>query len=270
MDEVATPEPGDRRRRPPLLLVAASIIAVVAAVTLASRDGDERPVRVTNPADTSTTSQTPTTTAPSVTPAPSQDGSEEAVLAFLDELGSGKIDAAAGRLGPLSENYLKTTAGSVKRFLLEAQEGYGAWAAVEDREVGAIEMRPGDVVVVVSGRVHLEGTVEDRTDAFPVRYSPSSGVWFVELWARDPQTRAGVAWADGGTAGATVSFSVPAAGTVWISDTHGNDPGVPTERSVGRGRTETLDLSCCPGDHLVVVAHVGDGTFSAIAKRVEV
>ena len=103
-------------------------------------------------------------------------------------LGRGEFDAAAAVLGPLSEHYAETTYGSVEEFLRVAQEGYGTWEASTDRATTMVEIRPGEVVVVVRGTVQVEGNVEHRTDAFPARYAESAGAWFVEPWAIEPES----------------------------------------------------------------------------------
>jgi hypothetical protein len=244
-----------RRRR---LRAAAAVLVVIGAVgalaVTASRDEGRLTPAATPP------SEPPPTTSPSeITSAP---GSDQAVLAFLDALGDGDLEGAAARLGPASEAYLEATAGSVESFLRVAEEGYGPWAASPDRRTSIVEIRTGEVVVVVTGTVEVEGTTERRADAFAARYAESARAWFVESWAHDPD-------ADAFTLRVTdardrVEIFTPAEGSAWLAV----DDTAPIRIDIDADHTGTWDLSLpVDGQHLVVVAFINDTTFTAMASR---
>jgi hypothetical protein len=139
IDLGASPERPTRRGRY-ILAAAAAVVVATSAILIAGR---ESPIDVSN----APASGTATTSVPAEDPV-TPPGSAEAVLAFLDALGTGDFSGAAARLGPRSEAYLDATTGSVDGFLRQAEEGFGAWAAVADRETRIVEIRPGEVVVV--------------------------------------------------------------------------------------------------------------------------
>lgn len=238
------------RRR---LVAAAAVVVVFGAGAIAASRRDGREV---TPA---TTWGTDTTTTAPTRPPSSPPGSAEAVLLFLDALGAGDLVGAASHLGPRSEAYLQATAGSVESFLRVAEEGFGAWAASTDRTTTIIE-GPGGVVVVVSGTLTVEGTVEHRSDAFPARYSPSAGVWFVEPWAWDPA--AGQLQVSVADAADRVEATIGAEGTAWLSV----DGAPPRMAEVGPDHRATWRLPApLEGEHTIVVTFTNDITFAAVA-----
>jgi len=263
-------DPVARRRAVAVAAAAVLLVVATAAALVAGRSVDDPGPIV--PAGTAeegppASGQVPaptTTSAPStaVVPVP---GSEAAVLGFLDALGRGDLDGAASRLGPRSEAYLVANAGSVDGVLAEATEGYGAWAAVEDRTTQVIALGPGEVVVVVSGRLEVEGNVEERHDAFPARYAESAGVWFVEPWAFDPATGGRLELAEEPKAEG-VAVVTPAVGTAWLS-VDGGPPRDAATTPVAGGATAVWRFPepLAPGPHVFVVAFTDEATFSAMA-----
>lgn len=251
---VAEPPPAPRRERVArMLVVAAAIVLVVATAALSARNHAPR-ARVGPPA----TAPAPSTTTTTSPPSPE----ESAVLQFLDALGAGDVAGAAARLGPRSEAYLEATTGSVPTFLAGARDGYGAWATAQDRTTRTVPIRPGDEVVLVSGRVQVNGVAQDRTEAFPVRYAESAGVWFVEPWAFDPATGGRIQLA-GPSNDNTVTLVTPAAGTAWLSV----DGGAAQQTTVGPDHqvTWTLPVDLPRGSHALVLVFVNDTDFSALA-----
>lgn len=251
-------------RRGWLLAVAAVLVLVLGVAALVATDDDDR-VRVgpaAGPGSTSTTQASPRD--PKGLPR-----SATVVLEFLEALANGDVAGAAMRMGPRSEAYIEATTGSVEDFLRQAAEGYGAWAAAADRSITTIEVRPGDVVVVLSGTITVEGAAERRHDAFPVRYAESAGAWFVEPWAFDRATGGRIQWLTPTGAGPhdEIRIAAPAEGTAWLSI----DGATPVQATVGGDRTATWALpEPLRGPHLLVVAFVNDATFAALATSYNV
>lgn len=261
-----------------MAVATAFVVAAVRApedggvVTRPADDGlGERDPRPGTGATTSTTDLTSTTsTTLSLRP-----GSEDAVLGFLDALGGGDFAGAANRLGMASEAYLTATSGSVEDHLRQVTEGYGAWAAASDRTTSTVALSPGEVVVVVSGTVSREGTVEELVHAFPARYAESAGAWFVEPWAHDPaesQSELVLNTPDPDTGGRPpvfdrideVAATAPGRGTAWLA-IDGQQPLATTVGADGEA-TWSLDDPLPPGRHTLTVAFIDDMTFLATSS----
>jgi hypothetical protein len=110
---------------------------------------------------------------------------ERLVLAFLDAISVGDVEAAAAMVGPVSEQHADEELGGLLDLLRVSAEGHGAWSSAEVREVTTVGVEPGLAVVVLEGTLRLEGTLEHRIAAFPVRRAESADTWFVEPWADD-------------------------------------------------------------------------------------
>jgi hypothetical protein len=98
--------------------------------------------------------------------------SQDAVLAWVDDLGSGDGTAAWQAMGAASQAHF----GSQESFEAEMSslaDGYGAWSAAEPDDVLVTPvLSTADVtvaVVTLIGMVDHDGTAERRADAFPVR-----------------------------------------------------------------------------------------------------
>ncbi|MGE0879590.1 MAG: hypothetical protein AB7L13_12285 [Acidimicrobiia bacterium] len=212
--------------------------ATIAALALALTGcGDDN----ANPASTASSTSAPgsttlpppagTTTVPGTgaVPAAELGRAQQAVMTFLESLGSGDVDAARRVVGPISEQR-SGAAGGLTSMLRQSTEGHGAWPAATDREVTTIGFAPGLAVVVLEGTLRVEGTTEHRVAAFPVRKAESADTWFVEPWAYDLATAPPLtivsptvdaeerATVRGGQSfQLTVSVSARASGTVYVS-----------------------------------------------------
>lgn len=171
-----------------LLASAAVIVAVVAAgVLVAGRGSDEGGPDLSTAGPTNTAADgageeiaPETTTPPETAPADPRSTPRSVVLSFVDALGTGDFELAKTLLGPRSEQTMIERFGSVDAYLHEASEGYGAWAASEDRTVEVVELREGEAVVVLRGTIRPEGMEEHRVTAFPARRAESVGdYWFI-------------------------------------------------------------------------------------------
>jgi hypothetical protein len=98
--------------------------------------------------------------------------SSEAVLEWVVAVGGGDETGAWEAMGPMSQAHF----GSQDAFAAEMSslaEGYGAWSAAEPDEVLVTPvLSSGEgttAVVTLIGMLDLEGALERRADAFPVR-----------------------------------------------------------------------------------------------------
>lgn len=292
---------GERRtaRRTPLLVAAAVLVLLgaVGFVTLAGDDGDDDGTELADhPLDddagttereaSSTTAEADTfssapaeTTMASVATAPgtSPDGT---VIAWLDSLGRGDVAAAAALTGPRTIAYIESLGPEVtlERFLTESEEGFGAWAGSDDRQVSVLPIEPlafdgGTLqVVVVSGTYPGEGgDAGTRVDVLPV-VDDGEG-YRVEHLAHDPardndpvftlpgETETGL----GSMAPAEeINVFVPAHGTVYFQ-LDGGEVGSDVTSDVA-GDVFALfnpDGDLTPGEHVLVLVAVGDdGTIA--------
>lgn len=250
------------RRHHRVAAVAASLLLIGATAVAVANGNDGQVVPATRSEPTTSTDGT-SSTATTASPVSSPPGSEDAVLGFLDALGGGDLTAAAAALGPLSEAYLDATHGSVRDFLTVAEEGYGAWFGSTDRATRVVEIRPGDVIVIVSGTIAPEGTVERRDDAFPARYAQSAGAWFVERWAMAPGADAGI-HVRATDAPDRIEVTTGGTGTAWLSV----DGASPRQVEVGPDGVAgwTVPQPVDPGQ-LIVVGFINETTFTAAAWR---
>jgi len=273
------------RRRFVLPAAAAAAVLALLAVVTTSQDGDNT-VRVVP------TDRTPDPTAPATSTAPpttvadvpgatntGKSTPDGAVIAWLEALGAGQIDAATALVGPRTEAYYKALGGNVRGAMVESQEGFGAWADSPDRSTTEVGLGPVDgvemTVVVVMGTRSGEGEDGYRTDAIPVIRSGRGNTWLVEPAAFAPKAggrlelirpSAGESGLNGLAADATLEAGAPGSGNFWFS----LDDAPPTQvpgRRVGSGVRGTFDP---PGQmrsqsHLLVVAYVDGATFTAFA-----
>ena len=100
------------------------------------------------------------------------DDSSEAVLAWVDDVGSGDTDAAWSSMGATSQAYFGTQ-DEFEAAMTDLTEAYGAWSAAEPDTVMVTPVRSGDdgtiAVVTLLGTVQEDGVAQYRADAFPVR-----------------------------------------------------------------------------------------------------
>lgn len=274
-----------RAARPLRVPAVAAVLAAVVGLAglLATRDGGHDPGGVADRATTTTeTRDSATTAAPTTTTTTAGqpvESPEEAVLAWIDAVADGDVDAAAARTGPRTRGAIEGRGGSLEQYLTVAQEGYGAWAAVDDPMV--TELTLGDVdgesvgVVVLSGERPSEGQVEERHDALPVVLA-DDGRWLVEpaalhgesdgrIVVSSPSAAPGAIGRNGLAADATIEASAPGAGTFWFS-LDGDD----VTRIEGRAAADGVRASYDPGSmssgtHLLVIVYLDDATLTAFA-----
>jgi hypothetical protein len=94
----------------------------------------------------------------------------EAVLAFVGALHQGDVDAAWATLGPASQAEL----GSTAAFGAQLSElDLGAWAATDPEQVLVTPLSTDGeeliAIVTLVGEVEVDGVLEPRADAFPIR-----------------------------------------------------------------------------------------------------
>lgn len=269
-----------------LLASAAVIVAVVVAgVWVAGRGDDELGPDLSTAGPTNTAADgageeiaPETTTPPETAPADPRSTPRSVVLSFVDALGTGDFELAKTLLGPRSEQTMIERFGSVDAYLHEASEGYGAWAASEDRTVEVVELREGEAVVVLRGTIRPEGMEEHRVTAFPARRAESVGdYWFIEpLASYEPGAPYPPITLDLDparpvvTIGEPVVLDTPAAGTAFFS--LGGEPAVAVETEPGgAGHRASWTPSDAPaGQALLTVAFVSDTHFAALALDVTV
>jgi hypothetical protein len=107
------------------------------------------------------------------------DASSEAVLAWVEDLGTGDGAAAWQAMGAASQEHF----GSQDAFESEMSslaEGYGAWSEAEPEDVlvtPVLSDADGTLAVVtLVGTVDQEGATQRRADAFPVRIADGEAV----------------------------------------------------------------------------------------------
>jgi hypothetical protein len=98
--------------------------------------------------------------------------SEDAVLAWVEDLGTGDADGAWSAMGDASQGHFDSQA-EFAGMMPDLAEGYGAWSAAEPDDVlvtPVLASGEGTIAVVtLVGMVEQEGVMEARADAFPVR-----------------------------------------------------------------------------------------------------
>lgn len=269
----------------PLLSVAAVLVAVLAVAVNLTRDDDAPRVRAAGPGETAT-STTPTTSGPVTTTAAPPAGAatpEGALLAWIEAVGAGDVDAAIALTGPRSAAYADALTGGagLEGFIIESGEGYGAWAASPDRKTTAVALATSAgeeiSVVILSGTWTGEGGTGFRTDAIPT-VRGSRGGWLVEPWAIEPKTGGRIEVLspspaeEHGFNGLAPDESLAAAapgssGTFHFSLDRAPATAVPGTRGGASGVQATFDP---PGDlpngtHLFLIAFVEGNTISTIA-----
>lgn len=202
-----------------------------------------------------------------------------AVVQWIEFLGAGRTDAAAGLVGPLTEAYFTALGGNVAGAMVEYQEGYGAWSDAPDRSTTVLELGPlagrDAAVVVVAGTWRGEGERGYRTDAVPVTRNGRDGTWLVEpaAFSGDNGGRielispaAGESGLSGLAADAAIQVAAAGSGTFWFS-LDGQTPVRVAGTRMGPGVRATWDP---PGDmrsrsHLLVVAYGDENVLTAFA-----
>jgi hypothetical protein len=105
--------------------------------------------------------------------ASNEEATTDAVLSWVEDLGTGDGEAAWAAMGPASKAHFGSQAGFEDEMTALA-EGFGAWASAEPAEVLVTPVTAGDdgtiAVVTLVGDVEQEGTMQRRADAFPVLF----------------------------------------------------------------------------------------------------
>ena len=156
---------------------AAAIVVTLAGTTLLEQrsgtdDITSDELAQSTAAVDSTADTQPDDETPSVMSEAGTEESSEAVLAWVDDLGTGDGTAAWEALGSASQAHF----GSQEEFEAEMSslaEGYGAWAEAQPDDVlvtPVLSNAEGTIAVVtLVGVVDQDGTEQRRADAFPVR-----------------------------------------------------------------------------------------------------
>lgn len=274
-----------RRSAPWIASIAAALVLIVAVTVTLSGDPQPERVRIADPATDGTEVSTPAvpTTTQTTPPAPATDATatpEAALLAWITAVADGDTATAAALTGPRSKAYADAITGGagINGFLLEAGEGYGAWAGSPDRSTTEVDLdTTGEdiTIVVMSGTWTGEGGTGPRTDAIPVVRS-NDGSWLVEPWAIEPATGGRLTVLSPGAAGeagfgglapdAALAASAPGAGTFHFA-LDDQPPTRVTGQKTSDGVRATFDPpgSMASRTHLLVVAYVDGQTISAVA-----
>jgi hypothetical protein len=158
---------------------AAAVVVTLAGTTLLDEHDSAQPVPADEQAQAFQASNTPAAgdvqpddATPSAMSAESEAASSEAVLEWVDDLGTGDASGAWKAMGPASQAHF----GSQDAFEAEMSslsEGYGAWSSAEPEDVlvtPVLSSEEGTTAVVsLIEMLDQEGTGERRAVAFPVR-----------------------------------------------------------------------------------------------------
>jgi len=193
---------------------------------------------------------------------------EAAVFAWIQALGTGDTDTAAALLGPASRRYIESLGTTPERYSFDFQEGYGAWAGAPDLVLTPVGIPDAGVVVVLSGTYAGEGSATtDRIDAIPA-VEVVEGQWAVEPVAYGSTARQPLkvvrpephpeGWWSGQGPDAVFEATSEVPATFWFSL-----DGAPAEPS-DDGSWDPPGL-LESRYHVLVVAAVGEDTFTALA-----
>lgn len=256
LDAEVTPMPHRGRGR--FLAIAAALLVVVSvASALAVRDREEGAV-VADRLPTSTSTFTGAGGADS-----GNQTADGAVRGWLDALGRGDIDYALSLTGPKTQRYIESLGGTLRGYLTESQEGYGAWAASRDRTTTEVDLPISSqqiTIVVVSGTWTGEGDTSVRTDALPVVRGENG--WQVEPSAFRSDTGGRLEIEKSDTA---VTATAPGNGGFFFSLDDGEVKAAAGEGS-GPSRKASFSLvGLSKQTHLLVVAYVDGDTLTAVA-----
>lgn len=271
-----------RAGRPLRVLAVAAVLAAVVGLAglLATRNGGDEPSGVADPA--TTTTESPTTDDPETTTSVADrevESPEQAVRRWVDAVGRGDIEAAAARTGPRTRAAVEDRGGDLEQYLTVAQEGFGAWAAVENPMVTEVEIGEVDGetvgVVVLSGPRASEGQVEERHDPFPVVLA-DDGRWLVEpaalpgdgdrrIVVTSPSAAPGAIGRNGLAPGEPIEASAPGRGTFWFSIDGDGGYRVEGEPAGAGVHASFAPGSISSGTHLLVIVYLDGGTLTAFA-----
>jgi hypothetical protein len=164
---------------------AAAVVVALAGTSLLEERDDTRAVTSDEMAQPTAALQDlvdeakPEDTAPEPISAEGVDASRDAVLDWVEDLGTGDGAAAWEAMGPASQAHF----GSQDAFeseMTSVAEGYGAWSAAEPDDVLVTPVLSDEegtlAVVTLVGTIDQEGTSHRRTDAFPVRLADETTV----------------------------------------------------------------------------------------------
>ncbi|MGV3759939.1 MAG: hypothetical protein ACO1PW_10435 [Actinomycetota bacterium] len=151
-----------------VLAVAAAIAVVVAGASLVRSRVDDDPFEDETAAEAEGDASTTAGEAATFS-APADEPAAAAVVAWIDAIAAGEMEAAWELLGPESQAYW----GSFEAFAAERTgfaEGYGAWRVADPTFlVTPLEGTSEELVLVtLVGAVPQEGTTIHRADTFPV------------------------------------------------------------------------------------------------------
>jgi hypothetical protein len=284
--------PAFRRRSNALLaMVAAAAIVVVAVAGNTLRD-DRQGTAVREPeADAALETLVRNAQADSGTvttlSSARADASSEAVLAWVDDVGAGDVDAAWDAMGEVSQAHFDSQA-EFEDLMTDLAEGYGAWSAAEPDDVLVTPVAAGDdgtvAVVTLLGTVEHEGTSQVRADAFPVRIvdgdivlEPFASAGDMEVVIPEPTSDDGLSWESIGT-GEELVFVLPASVEAPVLQLDSGDTVVCGEAE----GTEWSDLDQSDGQrcaylpeggfevgrHTVTIAFLGTGGDSITAESI--
>ncbi len=173
-----------RQPRARILAVAAAVVLALVATWQVRPDGDE--VQTASRPDPTAPGTAPSGSTAMVPPS----SAESAVLAWLQAVGAGEINAALVLTGPRTVAYYEALGADMAGVLLESGEAYGGWTDAPDRSTSVVPLGElgGQAVaaVVVAGTWSGEGDDGYRIEAIPVVQRRGGGAWLVEPAAFDP------------------------------------------------------------------------------------
>ena len=209
----------------------------------------------------------------------------EAVLAWVDDVGSGDADGAWGAMGAASQTHFGSPA-AFKGAMHDLAEGYRGWSSAKPGDLQVTPVASGDdgTVAVVTLVGTDEGASQPRAEAFPVRIQdgevvlePFASAGALEVVIPEPASDDGLSWETVANDEALV-FVLPGDAQAPVLQIDGGDTVVcgkaegtklsDLDQSSGQRCAYLPEGGFAAGPHTVTIAFLGSGGDSITAESI--